>query len=39
VKIVAERASRQTWLSVLTTAVALMAVIWSFVWRAYSRNS
>ena len=39
VKIVAERASRQTWLSVLTTAIALMAVIWSFVWRAYSRNS
>jgi serine/threonine protein kinase len=38
VQIVAERASRQTWLSVLTTAVALMAVIWSFVWRAYSRG-
>ncbi|MCA9011838.1 MAG: protein kinase [Planctomycetaceae bacterium] len=38
VQFVAERASRQTWLSVLTTAVALMAVIWSFVWRAYSRG-
>ena len=38
VQIVAERASRQTWLSVLTTAIALMAVIWSFVWRAYSRG-
>jgi serine/threonine protein kinase len=36
---VADRAKRQTWLSVLTTAVALMAVIWSFVWRAYSRSS
>ena len=36
---VADRASRQTWLSVLTTAVALMAIIWSFVWRAYSRSS
>lgn len=39
VKTVAERASRQTWLSVLTTAIALMAILWSFVWRAYSRNS
>lgn len=39
VKSVAERAGRQTWLSVLTTAIALMAIIWSFVWRAYSRNS
>ncbi len=36
---VANRAKRQTWLSVLTTAIALMAVIWSFVWRAYSRGS
>ncbi len=36
---VADRASRQTWLSVLTTAIALMAIIWSFVWRAYSRSS
>ncbi len=39
VKTVAERASRQTWLSVLSTAIALMAIIWSFVWRAYSRSS
>lgn len=29
---VAARAKRQTWLSVLTTAIALMAIIWSFVW-------
>ncbi|MEJ7591864.1 MAG: serine/threonine protein kinase [Planctomycetaceae bacterium] len=36
---VADRAKRQTWLSVLTTAIALMAIIWSFVWRAYSRSS
>ncbi|MEI6539380.1 MAG: (d)CMP kinase, partial [Planctomycetota bacterium] len=36
---VAARAKRQTWLSVLTTAIALMAIIWSFVWRAYSRSS
>ncbi|MBC7966073.1 MAG: protein kinase [Fuerstia sp.] len=36
---VAARAKRQTWLSVLTTAIALMAIIWSFVWRAYSRGS
>jgi len=36
---VADRAKRQTWLSVLTTALALMAIIWSFVWRAYSRGS
>ncbi len=35
---VAARAKRQTWLSVLTTAIALMAIIWSFVWRAYSRG-
>ena len=39
VKTVAERASRQTWLSVLSIAIALMAIIWSFVWRAYSRSS
>lgn len=39
VQIVAERASRQTWLSLLSTAIALMAIIWSFVWRAYSRSS
>ena len=36
---VADRAKRQTWLSVLTTALACMAIIWSFVWRAYSRVS
>ena len=36
---VADRAKRQTWLSVLTTALAFMAIIWSFVWRAYSRGS
>ena len=39
VKSVAERASRQTWLSLLSTAIALMAIIWSFVWRAYHRGS
>ena len=38
VKSVAERASRQTWLSLLSTAIALMAIIWSFVWRAYHRG-
>ena len=36
---VAARAKRQTWISVLSTAIALMAIIWSFVWRAYSRSS
>ena len=36
VKTMAERASRQAWLAVLV-AVALMAVIWFFVWRAFTR--
>ncbi|MDA1230828.1 MAG: serine/threonine protein kinase, partial [Planctomycetota bacterium] len=29
---------RQTWLSVLITAFAMMAIIWSFVWRAYAKR-
>ena len=36
VKTMADRASRQAWLAVLV-AVALMAFIWFFVWRAFSR--
>lgn len=39
VEAVAASGRRQAWLSILTTAIALMAIIWSFVWRAYtSRN-
>lgn len=29
---------RQTWLSVLITAFTMMAIIWSFVWRAYAKR-
>ena len=33
----ADRASRQAWLAVLM-AVAMMAIVWFFVWRAFSRT-
>jgi hypothetical protein len=34
----ADRASRQAWLAVLI-AVAMMAMVWFFVWRAFGRTS
>jgi preprotein translocase subunit YajC len=34
----ADRASQQAWLAVLI-AVAMMAIVWFFVWRAFGRNS
>jgi hypothetical protein len=33
----ADRASRQAWLAVLM-AFAMMAIVWFFVWRAFSRT-
>ncbi len=36
VQTMTDRASRQAWLAVLI-AVAMMAVVWFFVWRAFSR--
>jgi preprotein translocase subunit YajC len=34
----ADRASRQAWLAVLI-AVAMMAIVWFFVWRAFGRTN
>lgn len=34
----AERATRHAWLAVLA-AMSLMAVVWSFVWRAFNRSA
>jgi len=34
----ADRASRQAWLAVLM-AVVMMAIVWFFVWRAFSRTT
>ena len=39
VEAVAASGRRQAWLSILTTAIALMAIIWSFVWRAYTSQA
>ena len=39
VKAVAASGRRQAWLSILTTAIALMVIIWSFVWRAYTSRT
>ncbi len=39
VKTVAASGRRQAWLSILTTAIALMVIIWSFVWRAYTSRT
>jgi eukaryotic-like serine/threonine-protein kinase len=36
---VAASGRRQAWLSILTTAIALMVIIWSFVWRAYTSRA
>ncbi len=39
VESVAASGRRQAWLSILTTAIALMVIIWSFVWRAYTSRA
>lgn len=39
VEAVAASGRRQAWLSILTTAIALMVIIWSFVWRAYTSRA
>lgn len=39
VEAVAASGRRQAWLSILTTAIALMVIIWSFVWRAYTSRT
>jgi hypothetical protein len=39
VEAVAAGGRRQAWLSILTTAIALMVIIWSFVWRAYTSRA
>ena len=39
VEAVAASGRRQAWLSILTTAVALIVIIWSFVWRAYTSRA
>jgi hypothetical protein len=38
VQTMADRASRQAWLAVLI-AVAMMAMVWFFVWRAFGRTN
>jgi hypothetical protein len=38
VQTMADRASRQAWLAVLI-AVAMMAIVWFFVWRAFGRTN
>ena len=39
VESVAASGRRQTWLSILATAIALMVIIWTFVWRAYTSRA